>query len=179
MFCSFWLSGRAGPNYSHHKPCERPNRARNGPRWSTVSRSSTPGATRTTVDPRRAGPDPLSGVTGRPDVFTVPVHSFREAPHNGRVQRDPCDDAGGHVRAPIEPLARAVERGPPSARFLDCCVARDTRAVRSQRHVHWLALASSYQRAPEMWQERDPRLLRARLRHVAGHLPSARVAWDP
>ena len=92
-----------------------------------MRRSSTPGATRTTVDPRRAGPDPLSGVTGRPDVFTVPVHSFREAPHNGRVQRDPCDDVGGHVRAPIEPLARAIERGPQPARFLEWFV-RETPA---------------------------------------------------
>ena len=61
-------------------------------------------------------------------------------------ERDPCDDAGGHVRAPIERTARAIERGPQPTRIADCCFARAARAARSDRHLHWFAFATASMR---------------------------------
>ena len=61
-----------------------------------------------------------------------------------RLRRDPCDDAGGHVRAPIERTARAIERGPQPTRIADCCFARAARAARSDRHLHWFAFSRQH-----------------------------------
>jgi len=92
-------------------------------------------------------------------------------------ERDPCDDAGGHVRAPIERTARAIERGPQPTRIADCCFARAARAARSDRHLHWFAFATASNARPEMLQPSDPRGLRARMAHLADPSPSVRVAW--
>ena len=80
------------------------------------------------------------------------------------------------LRGQTEPLARAIERRRQPTQYLDCCVAKAARAARSHRHILWLPLAGSDHAQPKTLQEGDPRALLVRLRPMAGHFLSVRVA---